>query len=1077
MDCAHCSAELMPNAVYCPHCGGKQPGAVEPDDYVYEAFISYRHLPKDTRAAIRVQRALEGSRIPRGLRTEGRGKRLGRLFRDEDELSTTASLPDTIEEALRKSRYLIVICSPKTKESKWVLHEVETFASLHGRDKILTVLVEGEPYESLPPLLLTRRELDEDTQRYEEVPAEPLAANLRSGNWMKIGREIIRLQACLLECDYDQLLQRIRSRLMRTRLMITGIIAIVAVALAIFTFVQVILTTTLLIEAQQSESTLMAQRAESLLLEGDRVGAIRTSLEALIGDDWKVDRPYVTDAQLALERALGVFPTQSPWESLYVLDCASDTYAAADGLQATEGLGGKVIVSEAATGRHIASFDPSTLLGQANVAKSGLTDLVFGKDMLLCAYGDQLICIEPTTAARKWQCKLPYRVTCKIAYLEKANQFVAFAIPDEESAGEVTQCVFVNAASGLVAKTVELPGLSGECPTYAAVSADEMHYAAAAGGVVVAFSRNAKTGEPSPTKSATLACNMASDLEFVGQTLFTASFSEASDSENMAVECFDGTLQRQWVRSEVLERIHDEGGGLHFFTPRIVGKLDAGTGDGIRVVVVLGSRVLQVSMADGSSVDDRDLGLPIIDAFVATLDSGEQAIISCLEVGGIQVLVPGASDADNARLYGNANMSVTKARAFEEDGRLGGVALYSSRARRYGIFALRGLSKIESLERVGSLEGAPQWAGGRLICDDGANIYGLDPNTFERAWSLTPKKLGMGEDVDRMIAIDGSSIVVAGVPQAAGSKGTVRAVEVSAADGSIIRELEVPWPFDTASSAITDIEFSKSDGGPDRLALAAVDNLLVYDLDEQRAVVEVTPGNQAHFIDSWLASDTVLAYRMYGAHGNFALYSLDSGKEISCQLANQSIDESLGHLVVTLGDDRELLVAKCADSAIRAYSAKDGSLVWEALKATQRATFVDFATQDKVIAQDYDGTLDVISAEDGRVMSQSAATLPYLVEGEPRDGQIFIARYGESIEDSTRGIAIFDLSVLDEINATDTLGPATDARFGIYLSQDGTKVLTRVPWCEDYLIYKRYSLEELIAQGKKVVTEFDGQAS
>ena len=103
MDCAHCSAELMPNAVYCPHCGGKQPGAVEPDDYVYEAFISYRHLPKDTRAAIRVQRALEGSRIPRGLRTEGRGKRLGRLFRDEDELSTTASLPDTIEEALRKS--------------------------------------------------------------------------------------------------------------------------------------------------------------------------------------------------------------------------------------------------------------------------------------------------------------------------------------------------------------------------------------------------------------------------------------------------------------------------------------------------------------------------------------------------------------------------------------------------------------------------------------------------------------------------------------------------------------------------------------------------------------------------------------------------------------------------------------------------------------------------------------------------------------------------------------------------------------------------------------------------------------
>ena len=35
-----------------------------------------------------------------------------RHFRDRDELPTAASLSDNIEQALRQSRYLIVICSP-----------------------------------------------------------------------------------------------------------------------------------------------------------------------------------------------------------------------------------------------------------------------------------------------------------------------------------------------------------------------------------------------------------------------------------------------------------------------------------------------------------------------------------------------------------------------------------------------------------------------------------------------------------------------------------------------------------------------------------------------------------------------------------------------------------------------------------------------------------------------------------------------------------------------------------------------------------------------------------------------------
>jgi len=53
-----------------------------------------------------------------------RGQRLGKCFRDEDELAASSSLPESITNALSKSRCLIVICSEDTAESQWVHCEI-----------------------------------------------------------------------------------------------------------------------------------------------------------------------------------------------------------------------------------------------------------------------------------------------------------------------------------------------------------------------------------------------------------------------------------------------------------------------------------------------------------------------------------------------------------------------------------------------------------------------------------------------------------------------------------------------------------------------------------------------------------------------------------------------------------------------------------------------------------------------------------------------------------------------------------------------------------------------------------------
>ena len=82
-------------------------------DRQYKAFISYRHLPLDKETAIRVHRAIEHFVIPRSLRKDGQRK-LGYVFRDEDELPVAGELTDNIRLALENSEYLIVICTPET---------------------------------------------------------------------------------------------------------------------------------------------------------------------------------------------------------------------------------------------------------------------------------------------------------------------------------------------------------------------------------------------------------------------------------------------------------------------------------------------------------------------------------------------------------------------------------------------------------------------------------------------------------------------------------------------------------------------------------------------------------------------------------------------------------------------------------------------------------------------------------------------------------------------------------------------------------------------------------------------------
>ena len=190
----------------------------------FVAFVSYSH--KDAAWAKWVQREIERYRLPAAFAKEkGLPKRLGKVFRDREELSTGQNLGDHLTAALDHSQNLIVICSPNAVQSKWVSQEIEYFKNLGRGDRIFALLVEGGA-ESLPEPLLTD---------VHGNALEPLASDPRKD---ADGKRLAKLKliAGMLGTNLDQPARRERARRQQQLFTYVGVanVFLIAVGAALF---------------------------------------------------------------------------------------------------------------------------------------------------------------------------------------------------------------------------------------------------------------------------------------------------------------------------------------------------------------------------------------------------------------------------------------------------------------------------------------------------------------------------------------------------------------------------------------------------------------------------------------------------------------------------------------------------------------------------------------------------------------------------------------------------------------------------------------------------------------------------
>ena len=295
----------------------------------YWAFISYSS--KDQRWGNWLRKRLENYQIPRDLR--GRevfpGVKLERhirpVFQDRMELAGGADLPTALRNALENSRFLVVLCSKNSARSEWVNREVEIFRELGYGDRILTLILDGDPNASKSPSIDHPDECLPPALRF---PHNPLSGDLRKRGDGK-ERGLLKILSAICRVEFDLLYQRHQRAFRRRMVGYTALVASLLVLMiglarqASAKSLQAVQVTEQLVqverersasldaavEAQHNASRAQHNAAMNAMATGDRRRSLASLAHAL--RLWEDNRP-------SQQAAIGAtFLAQSPYTLKY----------------------------------------------------------------------------------------------------------------------------------------------------------------------------------------------------------------------------------------------------------------------------------------------------------------------------------------------------------------------------------------------------------------------------------------------------------------------------------------------------------------------------------------------------------------------------------------------------------------------------------------------------------------------------------------------------------------------------------------------------------------------------------------
>lgn len=268
----------------------------------YRAFISYSQ--RDMTTAQRLHKALENYRVPLGISPDlvkSKRRLLGRFFRDVEDMSAASDISATVRGAIEDSESLIVLCSPRSAQSRWVDTEVQHFRTTGRGDRIFAVIIDGEPNtgdpatECFPPSL--RLDAGPDLHP-DDMPVEPVGIDMRIDS---LERVCSRIAAGLLGVPFDALWQRRRREAIRQWWIRGG----VGFAVALLAFASIVgIGAGQVRRTLETRSALFAAQSERAMDAGEETAAARYAAAGLVGADMPFFSFNARAAEAALRRAL-----------------------------------------------------------------------------------------------------------------------------------------------------------------------------------------------------------------------------------------------------------------------------------------------------------------------------------------------------------------------------------------------------------------------------------------------------------------------------------------------------------------------------------------------------------------------------------------------------------------------------------------------------------------------------------------------------------------------------------------------------------------------------------------------------
>jgi hypothetical protein len=209
----------------------------------YYAFVSYRS--SDEKWAKWLQEKIEGYRLPTTIQHENNDlpkSRLRPCFRYHTDIQPN-ELKTELRNKLEQSKYLLVICSPRSAQSPWVGAEIDTFVELGRRDRIIPIIVEGRPYSGDPatecynPSLLKHFPHSDNIDEDREILGVNIHEEGSGSAYMKRERAVMQVVSRMLGVSFDRIWQRQKRRIIRRIVFSTLATVLVLAALLTVWFV------------------------------------------------------------------------------------------------------------------------------------------------------------------------------------------------------------------------------------------------------------------------------------------------------------------------------------------------------------------------------------------------------------------------------------------------------------------------------------------------------------------------------------------------------------------------------------------------------------------------------------------------------------------------------------------------------------------------------------------------------------------------------------------------------------------------------------------------------------------------